>query len=97
MRCSLIAATASSWSSLSPLWATITGSSTMFLAPCRRSPSATVRISSGEKSMPILTASVPMSESTASIWAATKSTGTAWMAVTPRVFWAVRAVMTLMP
>ncbi len=47
--------------------------------------------------MPILTASAPMSESTASIWAATKSTGTAWMALTPRVFWAVRAVITLMP
>ncbi len=34
---------------------------------------------------------------TASIWAVMKSGGASWMAVTPSVFCAVRAVMTLAP
>ena len=62
-----------------------------------RSFRATVPINSAEYSMPILTASAPRSESTASSCRATKSTGTGWMPVTPCVFCAVSAVITLIP
>src|SRR5437016_3142783 len=48
-------------------------------------------------SMPVLTASAPMSSSTASICCATSSAATAWTVCTPRVFCAVMAVMTLAP
>ncbi len=51
----------------------------------------------GRDSMPIFTASTLRSASTASICWLTKSGGTSWMAVTPRVFWAVSAVTTLAP
>ena len=44
--------------------------------------------------MPILTALTSRSEKTASICAATNSAGTSWIAVTPLVFCAVRAVIT---
>jgi hypothetical protein len=91
------AATASSRSSLSPLCATITGSSTMRATRYSCSLRATVSISSGENSMPIFTASAPTSGSTASSCWATKSTGAAWIAATPCVFCAVSAVITLMP
>ena len=47
--------------------------------------------------MPILTASTPMSCTTASIWALSISGGMPWMPVTPQVFWAVMAVMAVMP
>ena len=49
------------------------------------------------ESIPVLTASTPMSLNTASICAAIKSKGTSWMEVTATVFWAVSAVSTLIP
>ena len=57
----------------------------------------TVRTVSAECNMPILTASTPMSSTTASIWSASIFKGTAWMARTPCVFCAVSAVMAVMP
>ncbi len=62
-----------------------------------RSRSATARTIPALASMPILTASAPMSSRTASICAATISAGTSWTARTSRVFWAVSAVIALMP
>ena len=47
--------------------------------------------------MPIFTARISRSPNTASSCAAMKSPGTQWMALTPRVFCAVSAVMTLAP
>ena len=48
-------------------------------------------------SMPIFTASAPMSPAIASICAVTRSAGRACHATTPSVFWAVTAVMALVP
>ena len=48
-------------------------------------------------SMPVLTASQPMSETTASICGVTRSAGTTWTPATPSVFWAVTAVMAEVP
>ena len=91
-------ATASSAISRSPLVATITGSSTTGIpAPCRASPSATAAMMSGRDSIPIFTAPTDRSENTLSICRVTNSAGTSWMAWTPRVFCAVRAVTTLAP
>jgi hypothetical protein len=83
--------------SLAPEVATITGSSTMFLALCRRRLSATTAMVSGCDSIPIFTAPTLRSSKTASICAAMKSGGTSWMPVTPRVFCAVSAVMAEAP
>ena len=47
--------------------------------------------------MPILTALTAISENTASICAVMKSGSTSMIALTPMVFWAVKAVMTLVP
>ena len=58
---------------------------------------ATSATISAEKSMPVFTVSAPMSARTASICEATKSVGQGWMPLTPRVFWAVRAVIALAP
>jgi hypothetical protein len=55
------------------------------------------RITGAVDTMPIFTPSTRMSENTASIWASTTSGSMFWMAVTPVVFWAVTAVITLMP
>ena len=52
---------------------------------------------STEASIPVLTAPTGRSVATASICAATMSGGTSCTAVTSRVFWAVSAVITLMP
>ena len=88
---------ASGLSSRSPEVATITGSSTTFFAFQRSSPAATASITAGCESMPIFTARTSRSENTASICAVMKSGGTSWMPVTPLVFCAVSAVMTLAP
>ena len=48
-------------------------------------------------SMPILTASTPMSSATARTWATMTSGETASTALTPTVFWAVMAVIAVMP
>jgi len=58
---------------------------------------ATTSTTSGACSMPILTASTPMSSSTAASWAFRKAGGTPWMPLTPSVFCAVRAVIAVMP
>ena len=47
--------------------------------------------------MPVLTARAPKSVTTASIWLATTSAGTACTAATPRLFCAVTAVTALRP
>ena len=47
--------------------------------------------------IPVLRASGRRSSTTAWICASTTSRGMAWTAVTPWVFWAVTAVMTLVP
>ena len=48
-------------------------------------------------SMPVLTTSAPMSESTASIWSDRCWVGTVWTPLTPFVFWAVKAEMAEVP
>jgi hypothetical protein len=58
---------------------------------------ATVRTVSAECSMPIFTASTPMSSTTASIWSMRICDGTAWIERTPSVFCAVSAVIAVMP
>ena len=93
----LSTAMASAASSRSPEEATITGSSTTLLCRQRSSPAATAWMAAACDSMPIFTAPTRRSENTASIWAAMKSAGTSWIAVTPTVLWAVSAVTTLAP
>jgi len=86
------------WSiSTAPLVATMTGPNTTCVRPCRSMASATVRTMSGACSMPIFTASTPMSSTTASIWSRSSCTGRSWMARTPSVFCAVIAVMPKQP
>ena len=55
------------------------------------------RVTSGVGSMPVLTASAPMSDRTASIWSDKCWVGTVWTPLTPLVFWAVRAEMAEVP
>ncbi len=81
----------------SPLVATITGSSTTRARRWRSIAAATTSTTAGSCSMPILTASTPMSSTTASICMRRKAGGTAWMPCTPSVFCAVSAVIALMP
>ena len=68
------AATASGASSESPCLLTPTGSTTTG-TPTRPSTSATAATSAVEASMPVFTASTPMSDSTLSSWARTASAG----------------------
>ena len=86
-------AIASSSMSLWPEVDTITGSSTMFPALKRMSISLTSLTTSEECSIPIFTASAPMSDRTASICPLRISVGTAWTACTPSVFCTVMAVI----
>jgi hypothetical protein len=72
-----------------------TGSTTRFGS--RPARSAITAATSGSPTMPTLTAATGRSDNTASIWAATMSAGTWWIAVTPSVFWAVTAVSTDAP
>ena len=81
---------------LVPLVDTITGSTTTFLAPYCRSFAATARMVPSPDSMPILTLSGGMSVKMQSSCLATKSGEISCTPDTPVVFWAVRAVMTLM-
>ena len=83
--------------SRSPEVATITGSSTILCCFQRASPSAIAAITGACDTMPIFTAPTSRSENTASICAVTNAAGTSWMPVTPRVFCAVNAAMTLAP
>src|SRR3954470_138902 len=88
--------TASSSSSRAPELVTMTGSTTRG-SGCSSSQSATVSMIAREKSIPVFAASIPMSPATASSCARTNHGGTSWMAVTSRVFCAVRATIADMP
>ncbi len=89
---------ASASSSSAPDSATITGSTTSGVpAGSSSSALATAATVSALPSIPILTASMPMSEATARTWATIMSGGTLWTAVTPTVFCAVIAVTAVMP
>ena len=59
--------------------------------------SATQRMISLLESIPVLTASAPMSVTMASIWASIISVGVSSTELTPRVFWAVMVVMAQVP
>jgi len=59
--------------------------------------SLTVSITGAEASIPLLTAATRRSPKTASAWARIRSRSTSAAAVTPRVFWAVIAVITDAP
>src|SRR3954469_10240069 len=89
---------ASSSSSTAPDSATITGSTTIGV-PRSRSPSAsrTARTVSAVPSMPIFTASTPMSPTTWRTCSTIISGGTGCTALTPVVFCAVSAVIAVMP
>ena len=85
-------------SSSAPDSDTITGSSTTGVpAASRSSDAATAWMVATVPSMPILTASTPMSSVTALTWATMTSGEIACTALTPRVFWAVIAVIAVMP
>ena len=81
--------------SFAPLVATMTGSTTMFLALYCLSFSAIVCIRAELETIPIFTASGKMSVNTASSSFARNSGVTSMMSVTPVVFCAVRAVTAL--
>ena len=76
--------------------ATITGSTTIFLAPYCFSLSAMTSMSPVEETMPVFTASGKMSVNTQSSWLARNSGVDSSTPATPVVFWAVRAVTALM-
>ena len=97
MRRVLSASTASSRSSLAPPFATMTGSTTSGVMPCSVIFSATVSMISAPESMPVLTASAPMSEMTASICDRIIEPGMSTTSVTVCVFWEVMAVRTDVP
>jgi hypothetical protein len=88
---------ASGASSRSPDAAIMTGSSTTLRCRQRSSPAAIASITGLCETMPIFTALTARSENTASICAVMKSAGTSWIAVTPLVFCAVKAVITEAP
>ena len=84
--------------SSAPDSATMTGSSTIGTTASSRSrASTTASIVGVSPSIPILTASTPMSSATARTWATMTSGAIAWTAVTPTVFCAVIAVIAVMP
>jgi 1-deoxy-D-xylulose 5-phosphate reductoisomerase len=78
--------TACSSSRRAPDSDTITGSTTTGASGIRSSALATASIVGWSPSMPIFTASTPMSSATALTCATITSGGTAWTAVTPTVF-----------
>jgi hypothetical protein len=93
-----IAPSASASMSGSPCLLTATGSRTTGTPAGRvASRSATSSHVPAVPSMPILTASTPMSSTTLRNWAATASAGRLQTPWTPTEFCAVTAVMTLMP
>ena len=88
--------TASSLISLAPLVATITGSTTIFFASYSFSLSAIFMIRPEDETIPIFTASGKISVKILSSSSPKNSSVASIIAVTPVVFWAVRAVMALM-
>ena len=96
-RYSFRAPTASSEISFAPLVATMTGSTTMFSALNSLSFFAMLSMIPADATMPIFTASGRMSVKTLVISCSINSGETSKIPCTPVVFWAVRAVMALMP
>src|SRR5690606_19153903 len=92
-----ITATAASSSSRAPPLATITVSRTTGSAACASMASATTVAMAALASIPILMASIARSSRTVSICARTMPASTGQTRVTPCVFWAVSAVMALVP
>jgi hypothetical protein len=92
-----IASTASSFSSASPLLATMTGSQTYGESLFRRIASSTTSIIARLPSMPVLVASAAMSPTVWSIWSRTSDGSSSKARCTPSVFCAVMAVTALMP
>ncbi len=62
-----------------------------------RPSSATAEMIGALKSIPVLTASAPMSSTTASIWAVATRGGKGYMSVTPTVLWVVVATIAVVP
>jgi len=91
------ASMASSRSRGAPPLAIITGSSTIGTPGCACSTSATAWAISAVAIMPIFTASTRMSSKIAASCCCTNAGGTRCTPDTPRVFWAVSAVMAAMP
>ena len=81
----------------SPLVATITGSRTTTAGRTASSQPRTSSITAASPSIPILTASMAMSVLMASNCCRRNSTGGTCTALTPSVFWAVKAVTAAMP
>ena len=94
---SISAAFAAGSSRVAPLEAIITGSTTTGASPTSSRPSSTASIVRSSASIPTLTASTPMSETTARTWATIISGSTAATISTPSVFWAVSAVIAVVP
>ena len=88
---------ASPSSSVAPLSATITGSTTTGASPTRPSASTTASTVATVPSIPIFTASTPMSSATARTWATIIAGETVSTASTPTVFCAVIAVIAVIP
>ena len=88
---------ASSLINFAPLVATITGSTTMFSAWYSQSFFAIDLISPVEETIPIFTASGRISVNTLSICCSRNSGVTSKIPWTPVVFWAVSAVIALIP
>ena len=84
--CVRSASWASSSSRRAPLSEIITGSRTIGTSPTRSSASPTASVAATLPSMPIFTASTPMSSTTARTCATITSPGTGCTAVTPTVF-----------
>ena len=75
----------------------MTGSTTRRVTRWARTRSATAWMIAAVESIPVLTASAPMSPRTASSWRATNSGGRFTTPWTPIEFWAVMAVRTEAP
>ena len=95
--CSRSACSAWGWRRRAPLSATITGSSTTGASLTRSSASLTAFTDSAEPTMPIFTASTPMSTATARTCSTIVAGGTGCTAVTAVVFCAVIAVIAVIP
>ncbi len=80
-----------------PLSATITGSTTTGASPTRPSAAITASTVAASPSIPTFTASTPMSPTTARTWATIIAGETVSIASTPTVFWAVIAVIAVIP
>ncbi len=94
---SIRACLASGFSRTAPLSATITGSSTTGASPTRSSASSTASMVGSSKSIPIFTASTPISETTARTWSRMNCRGSVSTEITSWVFCAVSATIAEVP